>query len=114
MKTRLSVKFLITALLSLWLVTGCADQQTKQATAAPATKASPEATAAIASAGAAIKAAKSNDWIWRDTEQFLTQAQTAADKGDNAAAIKLANKAKDQAELAVSQYKHEKTHPRGL
>jgi len=114
MKIRLPVKLMITALLSLWLINGCADQRTKQAASAPATQASPQAMAAIASASTAIKKAKANDWIWRDTETFLKNAQAAADKGDNATAIKLANKAKSQAELAVTQYNYEKTHPRGL
>ena len=114
MKTRLSVKLLMTAILSLWLVNGCAEQQPKKATAASATMANPEVTAAIASASAAIKKAKANDWIWRDTEKFLKNAQAAADKGDNATALKLANNAKEQAELAVSQYKYEQEHPRGL
>lgn len=111
MKTRAHVKLLISAILSMWLITGCADQATKSGSGSMA---SPEATAAIASANSAIKAAKANKWIWRDTEKFVKQAQEAADKGDNAAAIKLANKAKFQAESAVTQYKFEKANPRGL
>ncbi|MBT8122306.1 MAG: hypothetical protein KJO10_07220 [Gammaproteobacteria bacterium] len=76
--------------------------------------ASPEAVTAIASANTAIKQAKANNWIWRDTESFVKKAQEAADKGDNAAAIKLASKAKEQAEDAVKQYEYEKANPRGL
>jgi hypothetical protein len=110
MKTRLPVKLLTSALLSLWLVNGCADQSVKTA----GSKASPEAAAAIANASDAIKAAKSNEWIWRDTEKFLQQAQEAADKGDNDAAIALAGKAQYEAEAAVIQYNHEKANPRGL
>jgi len=110
MKTRSHVMLLISAILSLLLINGCADL----ATTSSATKASPEATAAIAGAGSAIKAAKANKWIWRDTEKFLKQAKAAADKGDNKTAIKLANKAKFQAETAVSQYKLEKANPRGM
>ena len=52
--------------------------------------------------------------IWRDTETFLKEAQAAAEKGENGTAIKLANKAKFQAEAAVIQYNHEKNNPRGL
>ena len=110
MKTRFTARLLATALLSMWLASGCADQTTKPA----ASSASPEAMAAIAAAGDAITAAKKNDWIWRDTEKFAKQAQDAADKGDNATAIKLANKARFQAESAVSQYNYEKANPRGL
>ena len=110
MKTRLTARLLVTALLSLWLVNGCAQQASKSASSS----ASPEAMAAISAANEAISAAKKNDWIWRDTEEFAEKAQEAADKGDNATAIKLANKAKAEAELAVTQYNHEKANPRGL
>jgi hypothetical protein len=111
MKTRFPLRLLSTAVLSLWLVSGCADQSTK---AASTSKASPEASAAIATANDAIKAAKANDWIWRDTEKFASEAQAAADKGENSLAIKLAKKAKDEADNAVAQYNYEKAHPRGL
>ncbi len=111
MKTRFPTKLWSIAILSVILATGCAQQQTAKA---PATKASPEATAAIAAANAAIKAAKDNKWIWRDTESFVKEAQEAADKGENSKAIKLANKAKKQAEGAIAQYKYETANPRGL
>lgn len=110
MKTRFPTKLWSIAVLSIVLATGCAQQSAK----APATKASPEATAAIAGANAAIKSAKANKWIWRDTEKFAKEAQAAADKGDNAAAIKLANKAKKQAEDAIAQYQYETANPRDL
>ena len=120
MKTRSHVKLLLSVILSLWLVNGSADQVIKSedfgsSKAKPAAAmANPVATAAIASAASAIKAAKANNWIWRDTEKFLKNAQAAADKGDTSAAVKLANKAKFQAEAAVAQYKHETANPRGL
>ena len=102
MKTPFHVTLLSTMILSLVLVSGCAEQSTKSS------KASPEAATAIANAGDAIKAAKANDWIWRDTEKFLKQAQEAAK------AVKLADKAKFEAEAAVVQYNLESTHQRGL
>ena len=111
MKTRFNVKLMSAALLSVWLTSGCADQSTKTEAAS---KASPEATAAIANAKDAIAIAKSNDWVWRDTEKFLSNAQKAADAGDNAMAIKLADKAKFEAESAVIQYNYETTNQRGL
>jgi hypothetical protein len=111
MKTRTHVKLLLSAILSMWLINGCADQAIVSDSGSMA---SPEATAAIASANSAIKAAKANNWIWRDTEKFAKQAQAAADKGDSKGAIKLAQKAKFQAESAVTQYKFEKANPRGL
>ena len=112
MKTRFHVKLLSTALLSLWLTSGCADQSTKSEAAA--SKANPEATTAITNASEANAIANSNDWIWRDTEKFVTQANEAAAAGDNAKAIKLANKAQFEAEAAVKQYNLETTHQRGL
>jgi hypothetical protein len=112
MKKRLSAKLLAIALLTVGLNAGCAESPKKDA--ASASKASPEATAAIANAQDAIKMAKANDWIWRDTEKFLSEAQAAADAGDNGTAIKLANKARSQAESAVVQFNHEKNNPRGL
>ena len=109
MKTSFHVKLLSTALLSLWLVNGCASNSTNSGS-----KASSDATAAIANANGAIKVAKGNSWIWRDTEKFAKEAQAAADAGDNAKAIKLANKARFQAEAAVEQYGMESAHPRGM
>ena len=112
MKKRLPVKLLTITVLSAALTVGCASSG--NGGSGGATKASPEATAAIMNASDAIKAAKANNWIWRDTEKFLSEAQAAADKGDNGTAIKLANKARSQAESAVAQYNHEKNNPRGL
>ena len=111
MKTRFNVMLMSAVLLSVWLTSGCADQPTKTEAAS---KASPEATAAITNAKDAIAIAKSNDWVWRDTESFLSKAQEAADAGDNAMAIKLADKAKYEAEAAVIQYNYETTNQRGL
>jgi len=110
MKIYLPARLMITTLLSLWLVSGCADQAAKKTDS----MASPQTQAAIAGASAAIEAAKANNWIWRDTEDFLDQARGAADRGDNDTAISLANEAKFQAEAAVIQYQHEKDHPRGF
>ena len=109
MKTSFNVKLLSTAVLSLWLISGCASNGS-----GGGSKASAEATTAITNASDAIKAAKGNDWIWRDTEEFLSQAKEAAAAGDDAKAIKLADKAKFEAEAAVEQYNYETTHQRGL
>jgi hypothetical protein len=109
MKTSFHVKLLSTVLLSLWLVNGCASNSSNGGS-----KANSDATAAITNANDAIKVAKGNNWIWRDTEKFVTQASEAAAAGDNAKAIKLANKAQFEAEAAVEQYNFEKTHQRSL
>ena len=109
MKKRLPAKLMMTALLSVWLLNGCAEKSVKSASGA-----SPEAMAAIENAESAIQAAKANDWIWRDTEDFLQQAREAAEKGDNQAAMALAEKARFEAEAAVVQYNYETDHPRGI
>ena len=62
---------------------------------------------AMASADAAIAKAKANDWIWRDTEKFLGEAKKAAEAGDKQKAMELANRARAQAEIAISQYEIE-------
>jgi hypothetical protein len=109
MKTSFHVKLLSTALLSLWLVSGCASNSPNGGSSASAA-----AIAAISNANDAIKAAKANDWIWSNTEEFVTDAQAAADAGDNAKAIKLADMARFEAEAAVEQYNLETTHQRAL
>lgn len=83
-------------------------------TCLPVTAASSSADQAISAAEAAIAEANSNDWIWRDTEKFLSQARAAAEKGDDATAIKLADKARNQAQLAIKQYHIEEEADRGL
>jgi len=66
--------------------------------------ASPAAAAAIDDAESAIKKASSVDGLWRDTaSKIITSAKDAAAKGDDATAIKMANKAKFQAEMGYKQ-----------
>ena len=111
MKKLRSVNLLATVLLSCTVSAGCAGQATK---GAGASKASPEARQAIKNASDAVSMANENNWMWSQTEDILKKAQSAADKGDNAKAIDLANQAKFQAEAAIIQYNYEKDHPRGL
>ncbi len=66
------------------------------------------ASQAIDSAKSAVAKAKALDWIWRDTESMLADAEKEAAAGNTDAAVKLANKARSQAELAVNQYYLEK------
>jgi len=111
MKKLRSVKLLAILLLSSAVSVGCAGQSTK---GSEASKASPEARQAIKNASDAISMANANNWMWSDTEDMLKEAQAAADAGENAKAIKLADQAKFQAEAAIIQFNHEKDHPRGL
>lgn len=95
MKKPRIAKLFAVALLTAGLTTGC--EMIKE----PGP--SPEAVSAISAAKAANKKAKAARYEWRDTGKFIKKAQAAADKGDNEKAIKLANKAKTQAELALKQ-----------
>jgi len=98
-------KQLVPAVLVLGLVAGCASTP-------PETKSDQDAqvTQAIDAAKAAIAKAKSLDWIWRDTEKILKSAEdeAASPEGSKTLAISLADKARNQAELAVNQYYLEK------
>ncbi len=98
--------------LSAGLVAGCSyfsgDKSAKADAAGVKTAAvDPAASAAIAAAKTSIDAANGNNWIWRDTEAELQQAEDAAAAGDSKKAIELANTAKNEADLAVEQYKIE-------
>ncbi len=113
MKIESKIKHLAVALLTVSMAVGCASQQ-KQDTA-PAADTGPSASsAAIANAKAAIKKATSLGYVWRDTGKILKKAEAAAKKGDESAAVKLANEARTQAELAVKQYYLEQGMDRSL
>ncbi len=99
--------FLVIATV-LGLLAGCAS--TPKPVSEPMVEKAPSQAVpqALAAAKAAMAQAASLGWSWRDTGSFLKQAQEAADKGDDATAIKLADKARMQAEEAVNQYYLEK------
>ncbi len=102
MKITIFGKQLVPVALVLSLVAGCASTPPET----PSKDSMAEVNQAIDAAKASIAKAKSNDWIWRDTEDFLKQAEAeaAAGAGHEELAIKLANKARNQADLAVNQY----------
>ena len=62
-----------------------------------------DAAAAIAAAKAANDKAAAQNYEWRDTGEIIKQAESAMKEGKNAEAIKLANKARRQAENAINQ-----------
>lgn len=113
MKIFASLKIVAVAVLSLGLVAGCASQSSPKSSSAKM-QASGEVSQAIKAAEAAIAKAKANNWIWRDTEKTLKKAKEAAEKGDKAKAVKLADTARKEAELAVEQYQLEQNTDRGL
>jgi len=112
MKLNNKIKHLAIVLLTLSMAIGCASQQ-KQDT--PPASAGPSASSvAIANAKAAMKKASSLGYLWRDTGKILKKAEAAAAKGDEDAAVKLANEARTQAEMAVKQYYLEQGMDRSL
>lgn len=62
---------------------------------------------AIAAAKAALQKAAGNEW--RDTGKLIKQAEKLAGEGKVAEAVKLANRAKMQAEMAAKQAEDQKT-----
>jgi nucleoid-associated protein YgaU len=100
MKRNVLGRQFVAVVMALSMLAGCAGTPKEPAV----DQGSAEADQAITAAEAAIAKAKANDWIWRDTEKFLKEAQDAAAKGDSDAAVSLANKARSQAEMAENQY----------
>jgi len=91
---RTYARLISVAFLSLGLMAGCATTEEGSDN---------NAEAAIAGAKAANKRAKAVGYEWRDTGKMIKKAEKALEAGDEAGAIKIANKAKKQAEDAVVQ-----------
>ena len=85
------------ALISV-LVFGCASYGTANAT-------QEDYNAAVADAKKSLKDAKEAKYEWRDSGKILDKADKAAKAGDFTTAIKLANQAKHQGDLALAQSK---------
>ncbi len=98
MTKRTIARLFSVALLSLGLITGCASTGDAESVSAEQ---------AIAEAKTANAAAKAVNYEWRDTGKVIKKAEAKLKAGDDAAAIKLANKAKKQAEIAVAQAEEE-------
>ncbi len=94
MTMRTSARLLSVALLSLGLITGCASTGDSDGITAEQ---------AIADAKAANAEAKAINYEWRDTGKIIKKAEDKLAAGDEEGAIKLANKAKAQANTAVAQ-----------
>ncbi len=107
MRTPQIAKLFAVLLLTTGFAAGCSTQPEKPS-------ASPAAMSAINAAKAANKKASAVGYEWRDTGKLLKKAETLAKKGENEDAIKLANKAKSEAMLAVKQYELEKGMDRSL
>jgi len=90
------LKQLLTALALVALISGCAGEAIKPATAE-------SANSAIAAAEAARKKADSVDGEWRDTAKIIKKAKGAAKSKNYAKAVELATKAREQGELGYLQ-----------
>ena len=93
MSMRISARLIMVAALSLGLLAGCA---TVEEAASPAEQ-------AIAEAKAENAKAKKLGYEWRDTGKMIKNAEKALADGDEAKALKLANKAIEQARDAQKQ-----------
>lgn len=104
MKISKILKFAGLAAIVVTMTVGCASTQNEPASEPAAHKSGPsEAESAIAAAKAAVKKAASVGGEWRDSGKIIKQAEEALKKGDEAGAIKLANKARRQGELGYAQ-----------
>lgn len=93
------VLFALTA-ASLLALSGCATQEAAKP-AAPTI--SESAKAALASAQAAVKDAKAKNALWTTADAALKAAEEAANKGDSAAVITNADKAKQHVDMGMKQ-----------
>ena len=75
------------------------------ACSAPQKNTDKDAAAAITAAEKTNKKAKKAEFEWRDTGKIIKQAKAAAKEGEFDKAVKLANKAKKQAMMALEQAK---------
>lgn len=96
---RTYARLISVAFLSLGLMAGCATLEEEAA--------GETAEQAIASAKAANAQAKAVGYEWRDTGKIIKSAETALAAGNEEEAMKLANKARKQAEDALAQEKAE-------
>ncbi len=95
MKIFHSLKLALLLVLTIGLAVGCASTTEEVG--------QDDAAAAIAAAKKANDKAKVEEYEWRDTGKLIKQAEKAMADGKYDEAIKLANKARRQAESAVKQ-----------
>jgi nucleoid-associated protein YgaU len=98
MKLFKGIKFFALIAIVLSVAVGCASAPQEQGEDPVAM-----AQAAIADAKAANAQAKAANYEWRDTAKIIAEAEKALAAGDTGTAIKLAEKARRQAEDALKQ-----------
>jgi nucleoid-associated protein YgaU len=117
MKILPTLKTVGVAVLSLGIAVGCASQQ-QQPEQPAKQEAMPSkaqmAADAIAAAKAAAAKANALGYEWRDTGKMIKEAEKLAAAGKYDEAIALANKAREQGELAVKQHNMEQGMDRSV
>jgi nucleoid-associated protein YgaU len=101
MKITKPLKLLALLAMVVSLAVGCSTATEEQPAAGPSKE--QQAKDAIAAAKDALQKAEAEEYAWRDTGKIIKSAEEALDKGDYDKAIDLANQARQQSELAVSQ-----------
>jgi hypothetical protein len=95
---------LIGVIITLFLTTACTSTgESKQASAEQTAAAKAQFETAYAAAKAAQRKAAAVGGEWRDIGKFLKQAEQAAENGDPAKGIALANQARLQGEMGYQQ-----------
>ena len=102
MKTTNILKHGALSALVMSVAVGCASTQQEEP-AAPAAKKDNSCVSEMAAANAAKKKAASVGGEWRDIGKILKKAKKALKAGDAATCVKLANKARRQAEIGYAQ-----------
>jgi nucleoid-associated protein YgaU len=117
MKILPTLKTVGVAVLSLGIAVGCASQQ-QQPEQPAKQEAMPSkaqmAADAIAAAKAAAAKANALGYEWRDTGKMIKKAEKLAAGGKYDEAIALANKAREQGEMAVKQHNMEQGMDRSV
>jgi len=105
-------------ILSMFASTGCSlltgdvrqTEENSGLTGKAAEQTREEARQSLEAAMAAQNRADSLEGGWISTDKLINKAKAALARGDHALALKLAKKAKVEAELAYKQAKHERDH----
>lgn len=107
MKKTKGARWILLVTITAFVATGCAGFGKGMSEADKAAQ-------AIAAAKAANNRAKAVDYLWRDAGKMIKKAEAALKAEDYAKAIKWANKAKNQGEIAVMQERSERARLAGM
>lgn len=95
----------------LLIVQGCGKEQADSGSSAPQAAVSPDKSEfdkTYQNAVTELEQITKDGNAWRDTGEFLKQAQAAADSNDYSEALKLAKKAQEENQMAKAQLEDQK------